>query len=52
MLERLERIESLEHALRQELRALAPEAEAWARIEGDERARRAADALVSRFTKP
>ena len=52
MLARLRRIESLEQELREELRALAPEAAAWARAEGDERARRAARELGNRFTKP
>lgn len=52
MLARLARIDSLERVLRRELEALAPEAEAWARAEGDERARRAAEALRRRCTSP
>jgi hypothetical protein len=52
VLARLARIDSLEDALRRELEALAPEAEAWARAEGDERALRAAEALRRRRTKP
>ena len=57
VLGRLERIEELERAgasapaLLGELRALVREAEAWARIDGDERARTAvaacADSLAS-----
>ena len=57
MLERLERIEELEHRgapareLLDELRTLVREAEAWARSEGDERAagavERCRDALAS-----
>jgi hypothetical protein len=50
VLARLERIEALRAAgpaseLLGELRALVPEAEAWARAEGDERARAAAAKL-------
>jgi hypothetical protein len=52
VLARLARIDSLERVLRRELEALAPEAEAWARAEGDERARRAAEALRRRCTSP
>jgi hypothetical protein len=52
VLARLARIEGLEYALRRELEALAPEAEAWARAERDERALRAAEALRSRVAKP
>ena len=49
MLERLDRIDALERenahptALLAELRALVREAEAWARLEGDERAQRAVE---------
>lgn len=50
VLARLERIEELRAggpagALLAELRALVPEAEAWARAEGDDRARTAATKL-------
>ncbi len=50
VIERLERIEGLRAggapgALLAELRALVPEAEAWARAEGDGRARTAATKL-------
>ncbi len=50
VLTRLERIEALDRtadapALIAELRALVGEAEAWARTEGDERARAAAQKL-------
>jgi hypothetical protein len=50
VLARLERIEELRAggppgALLAELRALVPEAEAWARLEGDARARSAAAKL-------
>jgi len=50
VLTRLERIEELRlggppGALLAELRALVPEAEAWARVEGDGRARTAATKL-------
>ena len=50
VIERLERIEGLRagaapEALLAELRALVPEAEAWARAEGDGRARTAATKL-------
>ncbi len=50
VLRRLERIERLRVTaapalLLDELRALVPEAEAWARTEGDSRARAAADKL-------
>ena len=50
MLARLERIEALRAGgpvseLLGELRALVPEAEAWARAEGDARARAAASKL-------
>ena len=57
VLERLERIEALEHRgapageLLDELRALVREAEAWVRVEGDERAadavERCRDSLAS-----
>jgi len=59
VLERLGRIEALERdgapppALLGELRALVLEAEAWARVEGDERAttavERCGDALANRI---
>lgn len=51
VLERLERIEALERGnvrpalLLDELRALVREAEAWAKLEGDERASSAAQKL-------
>jgi hypothetical protein len=51
VIERLDRIEALErdgappHALLAELQALVREAEAWARLEGDERAEAAVAAL-------
>jgi Tfp pilus assembly protein PilN len=50
VLARLRRIEELRKdapasALLEELRALVPEAEAWARVEGDARARVAASKL-------
>jgi hypothetical protein len=51
VLERLARIEALDRgragvpALLEELRELVGEAEAWARLEGDRRAREAADKL-------
>ena len=50
VLARLQRIEELRDgasasALLHELRALVPEAEAWARVEGDARARVAASKL-------
>jgi hypothetical protein len=51
---RLERIEALEHeggnpaAVLAELQQLVREAEAWARLEGDERASEAAAALAAR----
>ncbi len=50
VLERLERIERLRgaaqpRAVRDELRPLLPEAEAWARAEGDARARAAVQKL-------
>ncbi|HEY2542178.1 MAG TPA: hypothetical protein VGH92_03915 [Gaiellaceae bacterium] len=54
VLRRLERIEALDRenanpaALLAELRELVGEAEAWARLEGDERAREAAAALQER----
>jgi len=54
VLQRLERIEALERdgaspaALLAELQALVREAEAWARLEGDERASEAAAALAAR----
>ena len=49
MLARLARIESLERRLLAELEALAPEADAWARAEGDGGARRAAARLRKRI---
>ena len=52
MLERLARIESLEEQLRRELVALAPEAAEWAQVDGDARARRAADELRRRLRSP
>jgi len=51
VLQRLERIESLDRGrvpasqLLDELRALVREAEAWARVEGDQRARSAVSRL-------
>ena len=48
VLERLARIEALERRLLAELVALAPEAERWARAEGDEPAREAAKRLLER----
>ncbi len=54
VLQRLERIEALERegaspaALLAEMQALVREAEAWARLEGDERASEAAAALAAR----
>lgn len=54
VLERLERIEALEReganpaAVLAELQSLVREAEAWARLEGDERASEAAAALAAR----
>ena len=56
MLERLERIGALERAaapaeeLLAELRALVSEAEAWARAEGDERARTAVERCEEAMT--
>jgi hypothetical protein len=56
VLGRLERIEELERAdaapaaLLGELRALVREAEAWARIDGDERARAAVGACTDSLT--
>jgi hypothetical protein len=52
VLARLRRIDALERALREELRALAPEARAWACVERDERAARAAEALAERIRSP
>ena len=52
MLDRLERIASLEEELRRELAALAPEAAEWARLDGDARARRAAEELRRRLPSP
>jgi hypothetical protein len=55
VLARLERIEALERGragsavLLGELRALVVEAEAWARLEGDERARGAARAAAEKL---
>ena len=49
MLARLERIDELERRLLAELRALAPEAERWARQEADPRAAGAAAELLERF---
>jgi hypothetical protein len=55
VLRRLERIEALERGragstvLLGELRALVGEAEAWARLEGDERARGAARAAAEKL---
>jgi hypothetical protein len=45
VLARLERIDALERRLLDELEALAPEAERWARAEQDEGARRLAASL-------
>jgi hypothetical protein len=56
LLERLERIDALERAaapvgeLLVELRALVSEAEAWARAEGDERARQAVERCEEAMT--
>jgi hypothetical protein len=56
VLGRLERIEALERAgtappaLLDELRELVREAEAWARVEGDERARTAVAACADSLT--
>jgi hypothetical protein len=52
VLARLERIDELERRLRAELEALAPEAEAWARHEGDRRAVEAAEQLLERIREP
>jgi hypothetical protein len=52
VLERLERIDELERRLLAELRALAPEAERWARQEADPRAAGAAAALLARLQSP
>lgn len=49
MIDRLERIDELERRLLAELLALVPEAAAWARREGDERASAAVAQLVERF---
>jgi hypothetical protein len=55
VLERLERIEALDRGrvgpavLLGELRALVGEAEAWARLEGDERAKGAARAAAEKL---
>jgi hypothetical protein len=54
VLQRLERIEALERdganpaTVLAELKSLVREAEAWARLEGDERANEAAAALAAR----
>ena len=54
VMKRLDRIEALQReganpaAVLAEMQALVAEAEAWARIEGDERAREAAAALAAR----
>jgi hypothetical protein len=56
VIERLDRIEALERdgappqALLAELQALVREAEAWARLEGDDRAEAAVAALATRAT--
>jgi hypothetical protein len=56
VIERLDRIEALERdgappqALLAELQALVREAEAWARLEGDDRAEAAVAALAARAT--
>lgn len=54
VMQRLDRIEALQReganpvALLAEMQALVAEAEAWARLEGDERASEAAAALAAR----
>jgi len=52
VLARLERIERLERALLDELRALAPEAVVWARAERSEAAVKAATRLAERLGPP
>ena len=49
VLERLARIDALERRLLAELEALGPEAEAWVRAEGDERAGHAVRRLLARL---
>ena len=49
LIDRLERIDELERRLLAEIRALMPEAVAWARREGDERASAAVAQLVERI---
>ena len=58
VLARLDRIEALERegappgALLEELRGLVHEAEAWAKVEGDERARKAVDDCDAALAQP
>jgi hypothetical protein len=52
VLDRLARIDRLERRLLDELCALAPEAERWAKAEGDQRALEVAAELVKRIPKP
>ena len=58
MLARLDRIEALERegappgALLEELRGLVQAAETWARLEGDERARRAVERCGAGLVQP
>ncbi len=58
MIDRLERIEVLERdgappvVLLEELRGLVRDAEAWARVDGDERARAAVDRCGSALAQP
>jgi hypothetical protein len=58
VLARLDRIEALDRegappgALLEELRGLVHEAEAWAKLEGDERARKAVGDCVAAMAQP
>ena len=58
VLARLDRIEALERegappgALLEELRGLVHEAEAWAKVEGDERARKAVEDCDTALAQP
>ena len=58
VLARLDRIEALERegappgALLEELRGLVHEAEAWVKVEGDERARKAVDDCDAALAQP
>ena len=58
MIDRLERIEVLERdgappaVMLEELRGLVQEAEAWARIDGDERAREAVERCDAALVQP